>query len=305
MEVDPQQFFWPAALAIVLSLGICTAVVLRVRRGLPVVPYQPRRRVPWKVTDLVFVLVAGQVLGLCVVGADNLWFSRLADADAPIESGERSDGAHPLLVLLEADGSFRALLLVCVCAVVVAPIVEEFFFRLLFQGWLEAKEGHLRRQSKVLRRLTPGTLPVLTASLLFGAIHYRPLPTPDDPKVLVHMLASGAVARVLTMAFALWLVRSRAGATAADLGFDREKLLADVRLGLVAFAAVAAIVYAMKIALEVALPQNPINDPIALVFFAAVLGTLYYRTHRIVPSIVLHMALNATSIAMAWASLAG
>jgi membrane protease YdiL (CAAX protease family) len=36
-----------------------------------------------------------------------------------------------------------------------------------------------------------------------------------------------------------------------------------------------------------------------------VLGLLYYRTHRIVPSVVLHMSLNLTTLAMAWLAAAG
>ena len=38
-------------------------------------------------------------------------------------------------------------------------------------------------------------------------------------------------------------------------------------------------------------------DPIPLFFLALVFGALYHRTHRIAPSLVLHMAFNATSIA--------
>ena len=36
------------------------------------------------------------------------------------------------------------------------------------------------------------------------------------------------------------------------------------------------------------------------VFLALVLGALYYRTHRIVPAIVLHMAFNATNLFILW-----
>ena len=42
-------------------------------------------------------------------------------------------------------------------------------------------------------------------------------------------------------------------------------------------------------------------DPIPLFFLALVLGTLYHRTHRIAPSLVLHIAFNATAIALFFA----
>jgi len=100
------------------------------------------------------------------------------------------------------------------------------------------------------------------------------------------------------------LLRAGFGATVADLGWVREKLLADVGLGLLAFAAVAAPTYAAMFLLGSLLPAYLAPDPFVLFPFALVLGTLYYRTHRIVPAIVLHMSLNATSLAMAWLMIA-
>jgi membrane protease YdiL (CAAX protease family) len=77
----------------------------------------------------------------------------------------------------------------------------------------------------------------------------------------------------------------------------------DVGLGLGAALAVVPWVYVLQWGLTAALPESISPDPITLVPFAVVLGLLYYRTHRIVPSIVLHMALNATSLALAWSVL--
>jgi len=39
-------------------------------------------------------------------------------------------------------------------------------------------------------------------------------------------------------------------------------------------------------------------DPIPLFPLALVFGVLYHRTHRIAPSLVLHMAFNATSVVL-------
>ena len=89
------------------------------------------------------------------------------------------------------------------------------------------------------------------------------------------------------------------GATAADLGWVPEKFFADVRLGLLAFAGLAAPIYGLQILLINLLPKYLAPDPAVLFVFALALGTLYCRTHRAVPSIVLHMALNATSLTLA------
>ena len=86
-------------------------------------------------------------------------------------------------------------------------------------------------------------------------------------------------------------------------GLGAEHLASDVRLGLVAFAAVAVPIYAIQIGvtkLQEHAGYSAAADPVSLFFFALALGFLYYRTHRIVPAIVLHMSLNLTSLAMAW-----
>ena len=48
------------------------------------------------------------------------------------------------------------------------------------------------------------------------------------------------------------------------------------------------------------LPEYIAPDPFPLFFFAVALGAVYYRTHRIVPVIVLHAVLNGTSLVLAW-----
>jgi membrane protease YdiL (CAAX protease family) len=61
---------------------------------------------------------------------------------------------------------------------------------------------------------------------------------------------------------------------------------------------VAVPVFGLQWALKSVFPEHIAPDPIPLLLFASVLGFLYFRTHRIVPSIVLHMALNGTTMAM-------
>ncbi|MBM4091933.1 MAG: CPBP family intramembrane metalloprotease [Planctomycetes bacterium] len=47
------------------------------------------------------------------------------------------ESKHPLIELLRNDPSSQLVVAAIVSAVLVAPVVEEYFFRLLFQGWLE------------------------------------------------------------------------------------------------------------------------------------------------------------------------
>jgi membrane protease YdiL (CAAX protease family) len=43
-------------------------------------------------------------------------------------------------------------------------------------------------------------------------------------------------------------------------------------------------------------------DVVPLFFFALALGYLYQQTHRVWPSLVVHICLNACTLAMLWAS---
>lgn len=45
---------------------------------------------------------------------------------------------HPLLNRMIQEGSLSAYLMAAFCAVVAAPLTEEFLFRVLFQGWLQS-----------------------------------------------------------------------------------------------------------------------------------------------------------------------
>lgn len=69
--------------------------------------------------------------GLALVVAPLLGLSAILDRIVPYR--------HPLVDLLLVDRSAATLAVVIVSAVVAAPIAEEFFFRRVLQGWLEAR----------------------------------------------------------------------------------------------------------------------------------------------------------------------
>jgi predicted transporter len=95
----------------------------------------------------------------------------------------------------------------------------------------------------------------------------------------------------------------RSGATARDLGWDARKWKEDLGIGLTAFFASVLPIYILQIVLNRLLPKEIAPDPITLYFFAVLLGTVYFRTGRLLPSIVMHMLLNAASLGMAWAMM--
>ncbi len=281
------------------SILIWGYVFQRTCRRLPVLPYEPRRRVPWRGLD---VLLAFLILELPVRFGIMLGvFGRDRVSEGPAtEPGEQVDVQHAIVDLLRADPSPVTWLVCALVAVVVAPIVEEFAYRLLLQGWLEAEERRLRRRIRAPWRWFPGVAPVALVSLLFAMRHFRTAGPPLKPELLLQLMIYQGVWSLLTFGLVLWLVRARSGATALDLGFAREKLADDVRLGLVACAAVVAPVIAIQMTAQSVMPESVAADPVPLFFLALVLGALYYRTHRIVPAIVAHMAFNATNLLLLW-----
>jgi len=82
----------------------------------------------------------------------------------------------------------------------------------------------------------------------------------------------------------------------ANFGIVPRKLAGDVRIGLLAFLAVTPPIYAVLFVVSKILPKDAVADPIPLLFLGLALGVLYCRTHRIVPSIVLHAAFNTVAV---------
>jgi membrane protease YdiL (CAAX protease family) len=285
--------------AIWACLAVWVAVANRRRRGLPVLPYQPRRQVPWRVLDLLAMLAIYLALQAAALLLVHAWLGPQLTRPPHIYNLQQTSTQNIAVKLLEHPEP--SVLLCCgLAVVVVAPIVEEFLYRVLLQGWLEAAQRRYRRAMPTLRRLLPGAVgPVFLSSFLFARAHFRTAAPAMNVYYVTLLLVGNMLASLLTMGLAIGLLRLRVRASAADFGWVPEKFLADVRLGLLAFVAVAAPVYMLQIALSLSLPKYFAPDPFTLFVFALALGTLYYRTHRIVPAIVVHMSLNATTMAMA------
>ncbi len=283
-----------------VCLGIWLAMVARVWQGKAVLSYQPRRPVPWRAFDLVVIFLIYIALQAAMFVSVKAWLGPEITSPPVICNVERSNASHVVARLVSQRDAW-ILLLCCLSAVVVAPIVEEFMFRVLLQGYLETIWRRWRRVLPTLRLLMPGAVvPIVITSLLFGRMHFRVETPMMDTMFLASLMVGNAVAGVITMACAVVILRRRVGATAVDVGFVPEKFFADVALGLAAFLAVAAPIYMVQMTLTHLLPKCVAADPFTLFLLSLALGTLYYYTHRIVPSIVVHMSLNATSLAIAW-----
>jgi membrane protease YdiL (CAAX protease family) len=170
---------------------------------------------------------------------------------------------HPIIDWLEKSPDTNFLLLAGISTVLVAPLAEEFFFRLIFQGWLE--------------RLAA----------------YR------WPK------ASNERERVEDAPGLSTLAATRASDNPSSMLSESGDLLQDVATAEVVPAGGIAgwgpIVCSAFIFALMHFDHGP--APIPLFFLALLLGYLYQKTHRILPSIVVHCCLNSCSMLILWTSL--
>jgi membrane protease YdiL (CAAX protease family) len=303
---------WITALSFLILVATLAPWVWIVRRLIarrPVLPYQPRRPVPWGALELGIVVLFFFGTAALVFRAEQPsldgWAKARYGGELRISDPNLQ---HGVIVVLAADPSLPTLALCFLSAVVVAPVAEEFFFRLLVQGWLEKWERRFRRRVPALRWLMPGLLSILISSALFAQGHYRTAAKPDAVQSF-HAMVVTSVAFLLTLVFGMVLLGVFSGTTRRDFGIVPAKFWADVRTGLVAALAVLAPIYLLQdfsqrlvqyLVERSVLPEQVAADPVPIFFFAAALGFLYWRTHRIVPGITLHVALNLSSLVMAW-----
>jgi membrane protease YdiL (CAAX protease family) len=264
-----------------------------------VLPYEPRKPVPWRGAHLL--ILAAAYIGLQVVLALVLQI-RVADRPATASPDKQRATSEHLVVQALVQGDRSVLLLCAIAVVIVAPVVEEFLFRVLLQGWLEASERRLRRR-RFFRR-TRGLMPIVTSSLLFAAVHFRLAKPELTAHQVVSVLAANLLANALMLGFAIVFLRAATGATAVDFGWQPRRLAGDIVTGLFTFVIITPMIYLLQLLLqEFVLPASVAADPIPLFVLAVVLGFLYFRTHRIAPSVVVHAALNAASLTLAWLQL--
>jgi len=313
------------------SVAVWSRILERRSAGRPLVAYQPRREVPWS----GWHVLAGMMLYLTfqVVGAqmtDRLIGPRnenspeseasaaqeqatelalpdegpqaAADKDQPPPPEET---AHPLARVLAHRRGIWTIALAIVAAGIVAPLAEELFFRLLLQGWLEARERDWRRAVPLFAGLPRGALPILGSALPFALLHARGAEPEFDVDRTIAIMAGMTVANLLALIVMFTILRFSAGATLEDLGLCPRRLVGDISLGVKAMLAGIVPLYFLQFGLSVLatalhrsgwMPESIAPDPLPLFFLALMLGYLYYRTHRYAPSVVLHMAFNASSL---------
>lgn len=95
---------------------------------------------------------------------------------------------HPLIDVIRRNPSPETLSALAVVAVLLAPLLEEFVFRVVIQGWLEKRLRSWRRRVPQLRALPAGMLPITISAALFASLHAN---GPDPVPIFLLGLALG------------------------------------------------------------------------------------------------------------------
>lgn len=190
---------------------------------------------------------------------------------------------HPIIDLLQRHQQPWVLALCTVSAVIVAPATEEFFFRVLLQGWFESLGSSATGFATgadadptippSAPAVDPPQVEPIGAGLIDPQNPYSPSVSTATP---VDDLPNGVVRAELVDRSAAMPIASKSWS----------------RLAIVFSSLVFSLMHLGHGA-----------DPIPLFFLALALGYLYQRTGRILPSIIVHFCLNATSLIALWFSL--
>jgi len=313
-------------------------VTLGYRPSLPLVDWSPRRPVPWGLVDLVgtlvlyflgiiairaqlpladkailvwanmavsvgLLVVAGALIALRTgatwrdfgLSARELWsdvklgaagFVMLAP---PVYALQGllvyfwKPSKHPLMEMFKEspDATFFAVLFVA--AAVVAPIFEELVFRVLLQGFLEKMFSFTGPVHELVLGST-GNRSSTVMPPLGGT-----LPEGNQPAGDIVFLTDQPVGSDNPYAPPAAL-----GEFAAPNGLVYEEKQAELR-GAAAWLpiAISSLIFAL-------LHWDHGPDWVALSLLAAGMGYLYQRTHRLVPSLVVHALINSLSMFGLW-----
>ncbi|MBI2480136.1 MAG: CPBP family intramembrane metalloprotease [Planctomycetia bacterium] len=179
----------------------------------------------------------------------------------------RIESHHPLIEMLKEDTTGKLFGVVTLLAVIVAPISEEYFFRVLLQGWLERSLLSRKNRDGEVDRLPQSNVPNSGQDNAEGS-------TEGTPESAQNPYASPSLK----------------DATDRNSGASVLPYAPGLPIG------ISAAVFAL-------MHWSHGPDPAALFVLAIGLGYLYQRTHRWLPCVVTHACLNGTTMLLLWFGL--
>ena len=198
---------------------------------------------------------------------------------------------HPAAQLIQKGRLIPIVLFVAfVSMVVAAPLIEEFLFRLILQGWLE---------TKLLQFRVPcaGGIAITVTSFCFALIHLGDSGHFGLWPLFVMFIAFSIVNLLLFVFGIVYLILIRK-AKMTDYFFGTERFF---RPGFFRIAGYCLLVVLFCQGLGIVLGYIYENTNVSLIpifFFSLALGVLYSKTKNLSYCILLHACMNAVALAL-------
>ncbi len=216
---------------------------------------------------------------------------------------------HPMArLLIRSYGSSRfplATFCFFLAVVCVAPLTEEFIFRVVLQGAFEKTIS-----TKKIPSIWKGALAIGTSALIFALLHTGDVESANAPiscDVLFNMTTSSILSNSITLALGVFILRRYYEVKLRDIGCDYSfsmktqgvrktcfHLLKDFYQGVVLYLIAAPIILGVNVIAQKIFP-NAIVAPIPIFLFALWNGFIYYQTRQYATCVGTHVALNFTS----------
>jgi membrane protease YdiL (CAAX protease family) len=252
--------------------------------------------VPWTGLDVLLFLAlwfAALVISGVVAAVANIAIPSPPEQPVAKVEVEKKDHGHPVFQLIEHGKTSPAVLLIIVlCTVVAAPLVEELLFRLLFQGWLTATLNRSRIPHA-------SVIAIGVVSVCFALVHAGNC-VALDRQTLFFMLGALAVANLFVFLLGIIYLSFIRNVSISRYFFGSGQYFPPHFFTYAGYCLLALVfIFGVSTAFDQIYPDAN-TDPIPIFLFALLLGTLYSKTQNLSYCILLHALLNGTNLIIAW-----
>jgi len=252
--------------------------------------------VPWTGIDVLLFLAIW--FAPLIVSVASAYIIPLHQPHVQTAAEAKNNHGHPIVQLVEQSKNSPIVFWVAFMAVVIAaPLIEEFLFRMLFQGWLEAT----LRQVQVPYA---SGIAIVVVSGLFATIHMNNHRAIDAQALLNGLVASIVFSLLVFTAGVMYLIQMR-NVRIANYVFVTERLFHPRFFTGVGYCLLVILFcLALNAALTKTFPGTNVA-PISLFFFSLALGVLYSKTQNLSYCVLFHACLNGISLACVWSMSSG
>ena len=251
----------------------------------------PKKTVPWTGLDvLLFFAVWFVALIMCAVFAVITERVVAPSPTATVTTKQAGHGQSIIQLIQEGKNSPVTFLVAFFAVVVVAPIIEEFLFRLLLQGWLEEKLS-------LFGVPCASGAAIVAVSFFFAVLHWEGDGNVNvNVHVLFYLFAATNLTSLLIVLFGFVYLKRIRNVHITRCLFGTRPFFSPQFFSHAAFCLLAVLcVQGIAITLYYWHGPNRNIAPFPIFIFSLVLGTLYSRTQNLSYCILLHAYLNVMS----------